>query len=304
MRFLGCTIWLFSACASLVACSQPPTPAPQAPAVSTPTETQPAATVPASVASATTSVAPSASPAVAPPASVEVAIAAQDSASHGLPPVGLTLQIPAGTALSAQKFPAATIYLNLAGPPGGPLGFSFERVEKAPADVAAWKTLASKRFAGEAPFTEGSAAPITISGGARSAYACVTGSSNARTAHLLAILAAPSGPGAILVDVRTAAGSGPAPSPADIAAAQPVAAVLASLLVDFPVAPKESIGSATMDPDGTIRLQLRATGPGPAVGDAVLTYKKSDARYQEILAHLGGLKPGETKPVRPFPKKK
>ena len=58
-----------------------------------------------------------------------------------------------------------------------------------------------------------------------------------------------------------------------------------------------------MDADGTIKLQLRATGPGPAVGDALLTYKKGDARYQEILDHLGGLEPGQTKPVPPFPSK-
>lgn len=62
-----------------------------------------------------------------------------------------------------------------------------------------------------------------------------------------------------------------------------------------------SIGSATMTTDGTIVLQLRATGPGPTIGDALIRYPKGHARYDEVLKHLGGLKPGETKPCPPFP---
>ena len=55
-----------------------------------------------------------------------------------------------------------------------------------------------------------------------------------------------------------------------------------------------------MLPDGTIVLQLRAEGPN-AVGDAQLTYRKGDEDYAKILGHLGGLAPGESKPVPPFP---
>ncbi len=62
-----------------------------------------------------------------------------------------------------------------------------------------------------------------------------------------------------------------------------------------------SIGSAEMLPDGTIVMNLRATGPGPAIGDAQLRYPPSHKDYAKILAHLGGLKPGESKPVPPFP---
>jgi hypothetical protein len=62
-----------------------------------------------------------------------------------------------------------------------------------------------------------------------------------------------------------------------------------------------SIGSATMTADGTIVLQLRATGPGPAIGDALILYPKGHAKYDEVLKHLGGLKPGEAKPCPPFP---
>jgi hypothetical protein len=61
-----------------------------------------------------------------------------------------------------------------------------------------------------------------------------------------------------------------------------------------------SIGQATMTPDGTILLDLRAEGPGGAIGDARLTYPPEHKDYQMILKHLGGLKPGEVKPVPPF----
>jgi hypothetical protein len=37
------------------------------------------------------------------------------------------------------------------------------------------------------------------------------------------------------------------------------------------------------------------------VGDGFLTYPPSDPQYAEILRHLGGLKPGETKSVPPWP---
>ena len=60
-----------------------------------------------------------------------------------------------------------------------------------------------------------------------------------------------------------------------------------------------SIGQATMEPDGTIILRLRAVSPG-AVGDAMLRYPPDHPQYKSILEHLGGLKPGDSKPVAPF----
>jgi hypothetical protein len=62
-----------------------------------------------------------------------------------------------------------------------------------------------------------------------------------------------------------------------------------------------SIGSAKMKDDGTLVLQLRATGEGGIVGDAYITYEPDDPRYQETLDHLGGLEPGQEKPVPPWP---
>ena len=60
-----------------------------------------------------------------------------------------------------------------------------------------------------------------------------------------------------------------------------------------------SIGEASMDADGTLRLRLRAGDD--AVGDAELVYRPGDVDYAEVLAHLGGLRPGERKPVPPWP---
>jgi hypothetical protein len=61
----------------------------------------------------------------------------------------------------------------------------------------------------------------------------------------------------------------------------------------------ESIGQADMDADGTIVLHLRAVSP-TAIGDALLRYPPGHAQYKTILDHLGGLEPGQSKPVRPF----
>lgn len=62
-----------------------------------------------------------------------------------------------------------------------------------------------------------------------------------------------------------------------------------------------SIGTATMLRDGTIVLDLRAgTGPSGPKGDARLTYPPGHPQYREILEHVGGLRPGETRNVPPW----
>ena len=65
--------------------------------------------------------------------------------------------------------------------------------------------------------------------------------------------------------------------------------------------PPASIGVATMSAERVITLQLRATGDGGMVGDGLLTYAPGDPNYNEVLTHLGGLEPGESKPVPPWP---
>lgn len=64
--------------------------------------------------------------------------------------------------------------------------------------------------------------------------------------------------------------------------------------------PGDSIGQAWLEPDGTLVLQLRAQTPG-LLGDGCLRVSPREPRYQEYLAHLGGLVPGQVKPVPPWP---
>ena len=64
---------------------------------------------------------------------------------------------------------------------------------------------------------------------------------------------------------------------------------------------EESIGVATMEADGTIVLRLIARGPGGLRGEGVLRYPVDRPKYQEILDHVGPLKPGELRPVAPWP---
>ena len=61
---------------------------------------------------------------------------------------------------------------------------------------------------------------------------------------------------------------------------------------------EQQIGIATMESDGTVVLQLRATGEGGIAGDARLAYPRSHPQYEKVLRHVGGLRPGQTKPVK------
>jgi hypothetical protein len=61
----------------------------------------------------------------------------------------------------------------------------------------------------------------------------------------------------------------------------------------------DSVGRATMSADGAITLQLRSLWPNP-IAETELVYAPDDPQYEEIKHHLGGLKPGESKPVPPW----
>ncbi len=57
-------------------------------------------------------------------------------------------------------------------------------------------------------------------------------------------------------------------------------------------------GTARMDSDGTITLQLTATADGKPA-DSILTYKVGDRGYDSVRRHTG-LSPGQTRPLRPW----
>jgi len=67
----------------------------------------------------------------------------------------------------------------------------------------------------------------------------------------------------------------------------------------IPCAAVESIGTAEMAADGTITLRLRSLSPNP-IAEGVLTYAPDDPQYEDIKKHLGGIAPGDTKPVKPW----
>lgn len=61
----------------------------------------------------------------------------------------------------------------------------------------------------------------------------------------------------------------------------------------------DSVGRAKMSPDGTITLQLRSLWPDP-IAETQLVFALDDPQYADIKRHLGGIEPGETKPVPPW----
>jgi hypothetical protein len=65
----------------------------------------------------------------------------------------------------------------------------------------------------------------------------------------------------------------------------------------------DSIGRATMKEDGTIILDLKAVGEDGQVGSGRLVYSPTHPEYENIKKHLGGIEPGESKPVPPFENK-
>ena len=58
-------------------------------------------------------------------------------------------------------------------------------------------------------------------------------------------------------------------------------------------------GTAAMLDDGTVSLHLRQTSDGKAVNDT-LVYKVGDHAYDNVVRHLGGLRPGETREFGPW----
>jgi hypothetical protein len=61
-----------------------------------------------------------------------------------------------------------------------------------------------------------------------------------------------------------------------------------------------AIGVAWMEEDGTIVVELFRTGDGK-YAHGLFHYRKSDSDYQKILDHIGPMRPGEKKPVTPWP---
>lgn len=63
---------------------------------------------------------------------------------------------------------------------------------------------------------------------------------------------------------------------------------------------QSSIGVAKMQEDRTIVLRLRAESEDGATGEGYFTYASGDKDYESVLRHVGGLVPGQSKPVPPW----
>ena len=63
----------------------------------------------------------------------------------------------------------------------------------------------------------------------------------------------------------------------------------------------QTIGAATMAADGTLELMLRFSDGHGAIGESFLRVPPGDKDYEMWLKHLGGMKPGESKFILPFP---
>src|SRR5438552_848768 len=76
--------------------------------------------------------------------------------------------------------------------------------------------------------------------------------------------------------------------------------------VDLSVRPSpkpvdRSIGNATMLADGTIVMELRTSDDTGGSGHMTQKIKPGDMQYAQVLKQLGGLKPGQSKPINDYP---
>lgn len=63
----------------------------------------------------------------------------------------------------------------------------------------------------------------------------------------------------------------------------------------------KSIGMAKMTKDRRVEMTLRAETDDGTVGQGFFVYGPDHPNYRSVLEHLGGLAPGESKPVPPWP---
>jgi hypothetical protein len=61
----------------------------------------------------------------------------------------------------------------------------------------------------------------------------------------------------------------------------------------------DSVGTAKMSADGTITLHVHSLWPQPTA-ETQLVYAPDNPQYDKIKHHLGGIAPGQAKPVPPM----
>src|SRR5579864_4200509 len=86
---------------------------------------------------------------------------------------------------------------------------------------------------------------------------------------------------------------------APVAVVVPLAFAGAALPGENP-APAPAIGVATMLQNGAILVGVRGPDAESSL-QGILMVEPGDSTYQQLIDHVGGLKPGETKPIPPWP---
>jgi len=61
----------------------------------------------------------------------------------------------------------------------------------------------------------------------------------------------------------------------------------------------QSIGNATMEDDGTLRLMLRGRGADGSIAEALAILSPGDERYAEMMKVLGPMSPGDSRLIPP-----
>jgi hypothetical protein len=69
--------------------------------------------------------------------------------------------------------------------------------------------------------------------------------------------------------------------------------------IPIPCEDIDSVGMAKMSADGTIALRIRSLWYQP-VAEHHFVYAPGDPQYDAIRRHLGGIAPGQSKPVPPL----
>jgi len=110
-----------------------------------------------------------------------IEIAAAQAAQHGLPPIGLVVDV-AGTVMSGAPFPEPGTFLRASGPPGGTLLFEVHATAEVEVDVPALERAIMTRFPQirREPYRFVAVRKVMVGGAPRDTAVAVTGDGNFR----------------------------------------------------------------------------------------------------------------------------
>jgi len=148
-------------------------------------------------------------------------ISREESAAHNLPPVEISVDV-SGMGAVLWRFPAPRVYVHLSGPPGTPLGMAIEAYTNLKDDSQSLLALARRRTASARAVMMGEVEQVTLGGRSLLAIGWLSGESQARARHCLALFPAAEGAAdGVLVELQAAAPPGATPMCSGIASIRP-----------------------------------------------------------------------------------